>query len=90
MNSIEALGFEKLDPAEIVGGHTVADSAKIFSDVLNGQGTPAQNNVVLCNAALAIRTIKPKASFADCFYDAEAALMGKKALNSFERLINNN
>jgi anthranilate phosphoribosyltransferase len=90
MNTIEALGFEKLNPAEIAGGHTVSDSAKIFSDVLHGHGTAAQNNVVLCNAALAIRTIKPQAPFADCFYEAESALLTKKALGSFERLINNN
>lgn len=90
INTIESLGFEKLDPAQIIGGHSVADSAKIFSDVLHGEGTAAQNNVVLCNAAIAIRTIKPGATFADCFYDAEEALMSKKALNSFNKLINKN
>ena len=73
-----------------MGGHTVSDSAKIFSDVLHGKGTTAQNNVVLCNAALAIRTIKPQATFADCFYDAEDALLSKRALKSFETLISNN
>jgi len=90
MNTIEALGFEKLNPAEIVGGHSVADSAKIFSDVLHGEGTTAQNNVVLCNAALAIRTIHPEKTFADCFYYAEQSLLGKKALFSFEKLVNKN
>jgi len=90
MNTIEALGFKKLNPAEIVGGHSVADSAKIFSDVLHGEGTAAQNNVVLCNAALAIRTIKPETTFADCFYYAEQSLLSKKALLSFEKLVNKN
>ncbi|GAB3927341.1 anthranilate phosphoribosyltransferase [Mucilaginibacter myungsuensis] len=90
INTIESLGFEKLDPSEIVGGHSVADSAKIFSDVLHGKGTSAQNNVVLCNAAIAIRTIKPQATFGDCFYEAETALMNKQALNSFNKLINKN
>jgi anthranilate phosphoribosyltransferase len=90
INTIEALGFEKLNPAEIAGGHSVSDSAKIFSDVLHGNGTTAQNNVVLCNAALAIRTIQPEKTFADCFYDAEEALLGKRALKSFETLISNN
>lgn len=90
INSIEALGFEKLDPTEIVGGHTVEDSAKIFTDVLNGDGTTAQNNVVLCNAALAIRTIQPEKTFADCFYQAEESLLNKSALHSFAKLINKN
>ncbi len=90
INTIESLGFEKLDPAEIAGGHGVSNSAKIFSDVLHGEGTNAQNNVVVCNAALAIRTIKPGASFADCFYESEDSLMSKRALRSFEKLINQN
>lgn len=90
INNIEKLGFEPLNAAEIAGGHTVAESAKIFVDVLNGDGTTAQNNVVLCNAALAIRTIKPEKSFADCFYAAEEALLGKKALYSFTKLIGKN
>ena len=90
INGIEELGFAPVNPAEIAGGHTVADSAKIFSDVLHGNGTVAQNNVVLCNAALAIKTIMPEKTFADCYYDAEAALLGKKALRSFTKLIERN
>jgi len=46
--------------------------------------------VVLCNAALAIRTIKPETTFADCFYYAEQSLLSKKALFSFEKLVNKN
>jgi anthranilate phosphoribosyltransferase len=90
INSIENLGFEKLDPLAIAGGHTVSDSAAVFTTVLNAKGTNAQHNVVLCNAALAIRTINPDKSFADCFYEAEQSLLGKKALASFKNLINAN
>jgi anthranilate phosphoribosyltransferase len=89
INSIEALGFDKLNPAEITGGHTVSDSADIFMKVLNGEATTAQNNVVLCNAALAIKTIDAEKSFADCFYEAEEALSAKKALHSFKTLLAN-
>jgi anthranilate phosphoribosyltransferase len=59
-------------------------------DVLNGDGTNAQIKVVLCNAALAIRTILPAKTFADCFYEAEESLLSKKALSSFKHLIRNN
>jgi anthranilate phosphoribosyltransferase len=90
INSIENLGFDKLDPLAIAGGHTVSDSAAVFTTVLNAEGTDAQHNVVLCNAALAIRTISPEKSFADCFYEAEQSLLGKKALTSFKNLINAN
>ncbi|MEO3407946.1 anthranilate phosphoribosyltransferase [Mucilaginibacter sp. CAU 1740] len=89
INSVEDLGFEKLNPEEIAGGSTVSESASIFSNVLKGDGTSAQNNVVLANAALAIRTINPEKTFADCFYEAEEALLSKKALLSFNRLIQN-
>jgi anthranilate phosphoribosyltransferase len=89
INSIESLGFTKLNPGEILGGSTISESADIFMKVLNNEATPAQSNVVLCNAALAINTIKPQASFADCFYEAEESLISKKALNSFKTLIAN-
>ena len=87
VNSIEQLGFEKLDPEQIVGGSTVAESADIFMKVLNNEATDAQNNVVLANAAMAIKTIHPQKTFGDCFYEAEEALLSKKALNSFKTLI---
>jgi anthranilate phosphoribosyltransferase len=89
INSIESLGFTRLNPGEILGGSTISESADIFMKVLNNEATPAQSNVVLCNAALAINTIKPQASFADCFYEAEESLISKKALNSFKTLIAN-
>lgn len=87
--SPEGIGFSKLDPAQIVGGSTVPESAEIFSTVLNGNGTDAQNNVVLVNAALAIKTIKQGSTFADCFYEAEESLLQLKALKSFKTLIGN-
>jgi len=81
------LGFHQIDENEIAGGDTVESSAKIFMNVLQGIGTDPQNNVVLCNAALAIQTICPEQSFADCYYEAETSLVGGKALKSFENLI---
>jgi len=89
MNTIEELGFEKLNPNEILGGSTIAESAGIFSRVLNDEATAAQQNVVLCNAALAIKTIHPEKSFGDCFYEAEESLASKRALKSFKTLIAN-
>lgn len=87
LNKISDLGFEEINEKEIQGGDTIESSATIFTSILNGKGTTAQTNVVLCNAALAIQTIKENASFADCYYEAEESLMGGKALNSFKKLI---
>src|ERR1700744_2450088 len=89
INSIEALGFERLDPKVITGGSTVPESADIFMKVLTNEATTAQNNVVLANAALAIKTIHPQKSFSDCFYEAEEALLSEKALRSFKNLLQN-
>lgn len=89
INSIEALGFEKLNPSQIIGGSTVAESAEIFMKVLNNEATTAQNNVVLANAAIAIKTIHPQKTFADCFYEAEESLLKGSALKSFKTLLSN-
>lgn len=89
VNSIEALGFAKLNEDQITGGHTVGDSADIFMKVLKDEATAAQSTVVLSNAAMAIKTINPDKSFADCFYEAEESLISKKALHSFNTLLAN-
>lgn len=86
LRTVADLGFEQIDEEVIKGGDTVESSAKIFMDVLNDKSTDAQRNVVLCNAALAIQTIDDSKTFADCFYEAEASLMSKKALASFKKL----
>ena len=88
LRTIADLGFEQIEEKAIKGGDTVESSAKIFVDVLNGNSTDAQRDVVLCNAALAIQTIDDTKSFSDCYYEAEASLMNKKALASFNKLTN--
>ncbi|MBK0381059.1 anthranilate phosphoribosyltransferase [Mucilaginibacter segetis] len=89
INTIESLGFEKIHQEQITGGKTVEESAGIFMQILNDDATSAQSNVVLTNAAMAIKTIASDKSFADCFYEAEESLLSKKALNSFKTLIHN-
>ena len=86
---VSDLGFEPIEENLIKGGDTVKSSAKIFTNVLNGEGTEAQTNVVLCNAALALQTIDESKSFGDCYYAAEESLVSKRALESFKRLVSN-
>ena len=52
--SPEAMGFNTISPNELSGGETVADAAKIFSNLLNNEATEAQKNAVIINAAFAI------------------------------------
>ncbi|MGY5255479.1 anthranilate phosphoribosyltransferase [Sphingobacterium spiritivorum] len=86
--TVAQLGFEPINPEAISGGDTVEEAGKIFMDILNGEGNDIQQNVVLSNAAIAIKTFNPDRAFADCYYEAEESLLGKKALSSFKKLIN--
>jgi anthranilate phosphoribosyltransferase len=85
--TINSLGFEEIDAASITGGSTVEESAKIFQLVLENKASQNQKNVVLCNAAMAIKTMNPDLSFADCFYQAEKSLVDGLALKSFQNLL---
>lgn len=83
------LNFKTLQPHEIAGGESVAEAAKLFLKVLHGDGTPAQNNVVCINAAMAIHCVHPERTIFDCFMEAQESLQSKKALHVFKQLINN-
>ena len=39
------LGFSRTTEAELDGGETVAEAARIFDDVLNNRATPAQKEL---------------------------------------------
>lgn len=87
--SPEYFGFETITASEIGGGSTVTESVEIFKKVLNGQGTLAQNNVVIANAALAIKQFNNSKSIEDCIDEAKTSLLGGKALKSLKDLLNN-
>lgn len=82
------LGLDYLVPAAIQGGSTVEASAKIFEMILRGKGTKAQNEVVLANAALALRCADQRNSLQEAYARASEALFSGKALAVFNGLIN--
>ena len=84
---VEDIGFCPVTPKELAGGDTVEEAAAIFRRIICGEGNEKQNNVVLTNAAFAIKTIHPEKTFGDCYYEAESSLLGKKAWNSFNTLV---
>jgi len=86
--NMEELGFSPIHPQELAGGESVAEAAQTFLSILNNEGTDVQNNVVLTNAAFAIKTFHPEKSFSDCFYEAEESLMTGKAFKSFKKVTN--
>ncbi|WP_431164895.1 anthranilate phosphoribosyltransferase [Tenacibaculum halocynthiae] len=73
--------------SDIYGGDSVEAAAKIFKAILNGEGTVAQNNVVLTNAAFALTIVDDKKSFEDAFEEAKSSLMGGKAKECLKILI---
>ncbi len=83
------LGLTKIQQSDIYGGNNVPEAATIFTSILEGKGTKAQNNVVLTNAAYALRTLDPKLTFRAAFQKAEDSLMGGKAKQSLKVLLEN-
>jgi len=80
------LGVEQIEQAAIFGGNTVKQAAKLFTKIINGNGTEAQNNVVCANAGLAIATAK-QISHKEGFGLAKESLMSGKAKQSLDKLI---
>lgn len=78
-------GCNTVEINEIHGGNTLDEAAKIFFQVIQGNGTEAQNNVVLANAALAIQTHQ-NIELMDAMEKAKDSLFGLKALQSFNAL----
>lgn len=82
----EDLGFKRLDQSAIFGGNTVEEAAQIFVTILDGNGTEAQNNVVLTNAAFALKTFNSKLSFEEAFETAKSSLLGLKAKECLKKI----
>lgn len=82
------LGLPKLTYDQIGGGDSVADSAKIFMDVLEGKGSAAQNAAVIANAGMALYCADQKAGLLNAVAKARESLESGKALESFKKLIN--
>lgn len=82
------LGLPTVTYEQIGGGDSVADSAKIFMDVLEGKGTPAQNAAVIANAGMALYCADQQAGLLNSVAKAKDALESGKALESFKKLIN--
>jgi len=82
----EELGFKNLAQSEIFGGNSVADAAKIFKNIIEGNGSESQNNVVLTNAAFALKVVDYKKSFEEAFEEAKSSLFGLKAKESLSKI----
>ena len=72
---------------DLYGGDTVKEAATIFDNVLANKGTEAQKNVVIVNAAFAIRTMRAEKSIDECIDLARQSLEGGKAQATFKKYV---
>lgn len=82
------LGLPQVNAAELKGGETIEESARIFLDILEGKGTEVQNSVVLANAGMAIYTGQQSKGILDSIEMAREALVSGKALSTFKKFLN--
>lgn len=83
----EQLGKRIVSPADISAGNSVAEAAKIFTKILEGEGTWAQNAVVLANAAMALHGTGHYKEYDHAYAAAVESLESGKANKAFTKLI---
>jgi anthranilate phosphoribosyltransferase len=83
----EQLGKRMVSPEDIAGGNSVQEAAKIFSIILKGEGTWAQNAVVLANAAMALQCTGHFKTYDEAYNAAVKSLESGKANGALQKLI---
>lgn len=81
------LGLSTAHSEDLYGGDTPQAAARIFDNVLQNQGTTAQTDCVLANAAFAIQAIEQQKSATECVAIAREALVSGKAWKTLQRFI---
>jgi anthranilate phosphoribosyltransferase len=83
----ETLGKRMVNAADLYGGTSVEEAAKIFLHILQGKGTWAQNAVVLANAAMALHGTGQYGDYEQAYAAAVESLESGKALQALNALI---
>jgi anthranilate phosphoribosyltransferase len=81
------LGKRIVSPEDIAGGNSPEEAAKIFTNILKGDGTWAQNAVVLANAAMALHTTEKYADYDTCMQMVVESLESGRAYESLKKVI---
>ena len=79
-------GFEKIHPEKIFGGNTIEEAARIFVSILEGNGSPEQNNVVTANAAIGLHLVYPEKDLKTCVEMASESLKSGRALEKLRKV----
>lgn len=83
----EQLGKRTVAAEDIYGGNSVEEAAQIFTRIIRGEGSWAQNAVVLANAAMALHCTGDYANYDDAYQAAVNSLESGKANNVLQTLI---
>lgn len=82
------LSMPTLKPEDLHGGDTPEEAATIFRGVLENRGAAAHEMAVVANAGLAIQTLCPGKSWADCAAEARESIQSGKAMAKLKTLLN--
>ncbi len=82
----EDLGLSTHASESLSGGSSVADAARIFTDVLSDKGTSAQHEVAVANAGVALYCAGIASTPREGVAQAEASLKSGRARQAFEQL----
>ena len=83
----EQLGKRSVVASDIFGGNTVEEAAKMFLKIVKGEGSWAQNAVVLANAAMALHCTGNYKKYDDAYAAAVESLESNKAYDALKNLI---
>lgn len=83
----EELGKRMVSAEDISGGNSVEEAAKIFKTILQGEGTWAQNAVVLANAAMALHCTCIYKTYDEAYNAAVNSLESGRAQQALQKLI---
>lgn len=81
------LGKRIVSAEDIHGGNTTEEAARIFTKIIKGEGSWAQNAVVLANAAMALECTGTYTTYNDAYNAAVESLESGKAYQSLQTLI---
>lgn len=83
----EQLGRRTVSASDIYGGNTVEEAARLFKRIIRGEGSWAQNAVVLANAAMALQGTGAYPNYEAAYAAAVESLESGKANTALQKLI---
>ena len=83
----QSFGLESLHASQLAGTENVEGNAGIFLDILEGKGSPAQQSVVISNAALALKASGKASGLEEAMLMAKESIASGAAFQSFKKLM---